>query len=165
MTVELRALARNLFLGHERVQVPPQLLARVPRHTAANPYGKMIAARERPQVTLEAAQEFHGNSLCLGRHEIAEGHFEVAAQKGSRIRQQRVACACRNDDEVRIDSIFTNREYDALAIGIDLIHARTYHAAARLLGSFQEQPVQHRSRIDDDGVIEREVRSMTLAGN
>ena len=79
--------------------------------------------------------------------------------------QQGIARARRNDNEVRLHARFADRERGALAGGIDLIHARTDDAATRRLRAFEKKSIQHRSRIDDDGLIERQVRAMALAGN
>jgi len=75
----------NPFLGHERMQVAPQFLARVPRHAAAKfPTERWSQRGNDPQVTLEAAKEFHGNSHPPGPAQSSRGSFSrVAFQKGT----------------------------------------------------------------------------------
>ena len=143
MAVELRALARNVFLGHERVQVTPQFLAGVSRHAPANSHRKMIAAGERPDVSLKLAQELDGNSLGLGGNEIAERHFQIAARKRLGLGQQGIARPGGDDDEIRLDARLSNGQPGALPFGIDLIHARANYVASGIFGTFEQQAVQH----------------------
>src|ERR1700688_3640678 len=98
----------------------------------------MIAAREGPEITLKTMKKFHANSLGLRRHKITERHFEVVACKRASAREQGIARARGDDDEVRLDARLAGRQFGAFPLGIDLTHARTNDAAARGFGAFQE---------------------------
>ena len=147
------------------MQMAAQFLAGMFRHASANSHGEMIAAREGPQVALKMMKKFHANSLGLRRHKITERHFQVVARQRASAREQGIARARGDDDEVRFDARLADRQFGAFPRGIHLTHARTNDAAAGGFGAFQEKPVQHRSRINDNRLIERQQRAISLAGN
>src|SRR6266404_1857886 len=79
MAIKLCALRLDAVSIHERLQMPAQLRARVRRHTAANPHRKVIASRERPDITLKVSQEFDGDGVSGLWDKIALGHLQLIA--------------------------------------------------------------------------------------
>src|SRR5713101_5902814 len=83
MAIKLCALRLDSVLIHERLQMPAQLRARVRRHTAANPHRKVIASRERPDITLKVSHEFDCDGVSGLRDKITLGHLQHIALQGS----------------------------------------------------------------------------------
>ena len=77
MTIETRSVGGNALLVHELVEMPMQFAAGVPVQAAAYSHGEMVAAWERPDVTLQASHEFHLDAVRAGRNEIAKRHLQV----------------------------------------------------------------------------------------
>src|SRR5260370_2576164 len=83
MAIKLCALRLDGVLIHECLQMPAQFRARMRRHTPANPHRKVIASRERPDITLKVSQEFDGDGVSGLRDKITLGHLQLIALQGS----------------------------------------------------------------------------------
>src|SRR5271169_5152628 len=77
-----------------------ELRAGMRGHASANPDGKMIAAREGPDVALEVRKEFHGDGVGGLRNEVALRHFQLVALKRTRLGPNLVACACCQNKKI-----------------------------------------------------------------
>lgn len=69
----------------------------------------MIAAREGPQVALKMIEKFYGNSLSVRRHKITKGHFKVIARERTSAREQGIARARGDDNEISFHAKLADR--------------------------------------------------------
>src|SRR5450759_3722233 len=123
MAVETCALTRDFFTLHECMQVAAQFLAGMFRHASANSNGEMIAAREGPQVALKMMEKFHANSLGLRRHKVTERHLQVVARQRANAREQGIARARGDNNEVRFHARLADRPLGPFSCGVQLTDA------------------------------------------
>ena len=77
MAIKSGAVHRNIFFLDKIVEMTAKLLARTLPHLRANADGKMVGAREGPEITLEFFQEFHLDDVFFGGDEIAERELQI----------------------------------------------------------------------------------------
>ena len=165
MAVEARPFGRDILFIDESVQMGAQLGAVVRRHAAANAYGKMIAAWERPDVALELGQKFNNNRVGGLRDEIALGHFQFVALKRARFRMEVIASASGEHQKIgglpfafeAIAWLFTR--------SIDAHDVRALNLAARFFGASEKHAIEHGARVNDDGMTHVESHALPDAAD
>ena len=125
----------------------------------------MIGARKRPQVALEFLQEFHLDDVFLGRHEIAERHFQILRAESRRFRQQLVSRPRREHHEVRSAFFAARHQPHLRVVHVHARHARAHGRASRCDSPVEQQPVQHLARVNYDRMAHLDPRAMPAAGN
>src|SRR5580692_4698928 len=69
-------------------------------HASTNPDGKMVAAREGPDVALEVRKEFHGDGVSGLWNKISLRHFQFVALQRPRFGRNLVACSRRQHEKI-----------------------------------------------------------------
>ena len=159
--MEMRSSRQKLL------QARAQFVAGVPRHAAANSHRKMVGARERPDVAFESAQEFHLDGVAHGRERSSRGSFPGRSRRERARVRAAGHCARRRRSPAKSASCAAppSVRRTRFPASIHLRHTRAHDAAARGCGAIQQQAVEHRARVDDDGMIEVEQRAMAAAGD
>ncbi len=165
MAVKTRAIERNIFVGDETIEMAAQNLAGIIFHLAANAYGHVIGARERPDVAFEFLEELDLDHLFLLRNEIAESHFEIGGLERGGLRKKAIARAAGKDNEVGGLLFAADVQMDVAIIGADLGDARADGLAAGRAGAIEEKLIENGAGINDDGMAQLEARAKTAAGN
>jgi hypothetical protein len=83
-----------------RMVLAAQHLAGGLAHLGADAHGKMIGARERPQIAFELLEKFHFDDVFFGRNEIAERHFQIFRAERSGFRKQLISRAGRQHNKI-----------------------------------------------------------------
>src|SRR5882762_3423084 len=152
MAVKLCAFGLYAVLFHEGLQMAAQFRAGVRGHAPANPNREMIAARERPDITLKVRQKLDSDGVAGLRHEVTLRHFQLVPLQRPCFRNQLIACAGRKNQKISFLPFALNAVARLRRSSVHAHYARTLHLAARISRAIQQHAVEHRPRIDYDRV-------------
>ena len=125
----------------------------------------MISAGERPDVSFEIGKELDDDLVGGLRDEIPLGHFEFVFRKGTGAREELVAGAGGQDDEVGFARLSVDGIAGFVESRVDLVDAVRMNAATGGAGAIEEQAVENAARVDDDGMFKIEMRAMILGAD
>ncbi len=125
----------------------------------------MVASRKRPDVAFEVAQKLDRDRIRCLRDEISLRHFQFVALEGPRFRQQLIAGARGQHQEIRGLPL----AFDAIArLGGGGVHGdymRALNRAACFRGAIQQHAVQDRAGIDHDRMSHVECGALVIAAD
>jgi hypothetical protein len=134
-------------------------------HTSANSDGKMIAAREGPNVTFEVREEFHGDGIRGPRNEVTLSHFQFVALQSPRFGHNLVACTRRQNEKISATPLTIHGVAGLCSAGIHGKYMRLLDVAASLFSPLQQHAIEDATGINHDGVGHFQVGSLIVAAD
>src|ERR1700683_2436405 len=116
-----------------------ELLRGILSQFRADADGKMIGARERPQIPLEFFQEFHFDDVFLRGNEVTESDFEIECAECCGLGQKLIARSSREDHEIRLALFTAGRQADTPTRRVYAGDAGTDDPAAGCCRSIEQQ--------------------------
>ena len=161
VAVKLRAGDRDFFFANESVEQIAQALRGVLRHFCADADGQMIGARKRPEIAGHAVEKLDFDHFFFGGNEIAESDFEIARTERSCAREELVARASGEHDEIGGVLRACRGERDLRARSVHAGDASMMHFASGGLGTAEEKAVQNGARINHQRTRHLEAGTMS----
>ena len=165
VAVKLRAGERDFFFANEIVEQVAQTLRGVLRHFCADADGKMVGAREGPEIAGHAVEKFDFDHFFFGGNEVAESHFEIARTERRGAGKELIARAGGEDDEIGGVFCACGGEGDLRAGSVHAGDASVMHFASSSFGAAEEKAIQNGARINHQRTGHLKARAMSARGD
>src|SRR5215471_873384 len=125
----------------------------------------MVTPWKRPDVPVKVRKEFDNDRVGRLRNEIALRDFQFVFLEWAGFREQLVACAGRENQEIRALPFAINAVPWPWGGGFNGNDMGAANLAARFACTVQKQAVQNGARIDNDGMRHVERSVLLVAGD
>src|SRR5215472_15559136 len=125
----------------------------------------MVTAREGPDVTVKVREEFNDDGVGRLRNEVALGDLELVFLERTRPGKELIAGARGENQEVGGMPFAIDTVAGFFSGGVHGNNVRAAYFATGFARTIEQQAVQNRARVNDDGMRHIERGTLLVAGD